>query len=97
MMQRQQRYARSGYRKADGYELDEVVDVSLLGLVTLGALPATDARVVATVESIREQLVLDSAIGGVARYPMIGISGRATFRRMFRKSLVHLDALAGGI
>jgi len=62
------RYARSGYRKPDGYELDEVVDVSVLGLVTLGVLPAGDARVVATVDSIREQLVLDSAIGGVARY-----------------------------
>ena len=62
------RYARSGYRKADGYELDEVVDISLLGLVTLGVLPARDARVVATVEAIRQQLVLDSAIGGVARY-----------------------------
>jgi GH15 family glucan-1,4-alpha-glucosidase len=62
------RYARSGYRKPDGYELDEVVDVSVLGLVTLGVLPAGDARVVATVDSIREQLVLDSKIGGVARY-----------------------------
>jgi glucoamylase len=62
------RYARSGYRKPDGYELDEVVDVSVLGLVTLGVLPAGDARVIATVDSIREQLVLDSAIGGVARY-----------------------------
>jgi GH15 family glucan-1,4-alpha-glucosidase len=63
-----QRYARSGYRKTDGYELDEVVDVSLLGLVTLGVLSPEDDRVVATVESIREQLVLDSPIGGVARY-----------------------------
>ena len=62
------RYARSGYRKTEGYELDEVVDISLLGLVTLGALPARDERVVATVESIRHELVLHSAIGGVARY-----------------------------
>jgi glucoamylase len=63
-----QRYARSGYRKPGGYELDEVVDISLLGLVTLGALPANDARVVATVEAIRRDLVIDSSIGGVARY-----------------------------
>ena len=27
-----QRYARSGYRSADGYDLDDVLDVSLLGL-----------------------------------------------------------------
>jgi GH15 family glucan-1,4-alpha-glucosidase len=62
------RYARSGYRKGGGYELDEVVDVSVLGLVTLGVLPAEDPRVVETVASIRDELVLDSPIGGVARY-----------------------------
>jgi GH15 family glucan-1,4-alpha-glucosidase len=62
------RYARSGYRTADGYELDEVVDISLLALVTLGVLPARDERVVATVEAIRRELVLDTKIGGVARY-----------------------------
>jgi GH15 family glucan-1,4-alpha-glucosidase len=63
-----QRYARSGYRTPDGYELDETVDVSLLGLVTLGAFPANDARIVATVEAIRQELVIDSSIGGLARY-----------------------------
>jgi len=62
------RYARSGYRTADGYELDEVVDISVLALVTLGVLPARDERVVATVEAIRRDLVLDTKIGGVARY-----------------------------
>ena len=44
-----QRYARSGYRTANGYILDEVIDVSLLGLVTFGVLPPRDARVVKTV------------------------------------------------
>jgi GH15 family glucan-1,4-alpha-glucosidase len=62
------RYARSGYRTTDGYELDEVVDISLLGLVTLGVLPARDERVVATVDAIRGELLLDSKVGGVARY-----------------------------
>jgi GH15 family glucan-1,4-alpha-glucosidase len=62
------RYARSGYRRSNGYELDEVVDISLLGLVTLGVLPARDPRVVATVDAIRHDLVLNSPIGGVARY-----------------------------
>ena len=62
------RYARSGYRTSGGYELDEVIDISLLGLVTLGVLPARDARIVATAGAIRQELVLDSPIGGVARY-----------------------------
>jgi GH15 family glucan-1,4-alpha-glucosidase len=62
------RYARSGYRTTDGYELDEVVDISLLGLVTFGVLPARDERVVATVDAIRGELLLDSKVGGVARY-----------------------------
>jgi GH15 family glucan-1,4-alpha-glucosidase len=62
------RYARSAYRTAEGYDLDEVIDVSLLGLVTLGALPARDERVVATVDAIREELWVRTPIGGVARY-----------------------------
>ena len=63
-----QRYARSGYRTANGYVLDEVIDVSLLGLVTFGVLPPRDARVVKTVEAIRRNLLLHTPIGGVARY-----------------------------
>lgn len=62
------RYARSGYRRANGYELDEVIDVSLLGLATFGVLPPMDARVVETVEAIRRQLLSHTPIGGVARY-----------------------------
>jgi GH15 family glucan-1,4-alpha-glucosidase len=63
-----QRYARSGYRTTNGYDLDEVVDVSLLALVTCGVLPPADARVVETVEAIRRQLLSNTPIGGVARY-----------------------------
>jgi GH15 family glucan-1,4-alpha-glucosidase len=62
------RYARSGYRNGNGYELDEVIDVSLLGLATFGVLPPTDARVVETAEAIRDQLQCNTPIGGVARY-----------------------------
>jgi len=62
------RYARSGYRKPNGYELDEVIDVSLLGLTTLGVLPANDPRMVETMEAIREQLWLKTPIEGCARY-----------------------------
>ncbi|MEC4669791.1 MAG: glycoside hydrolase family 15 protein [Nitrospirota bacterium] len=62
------RYARSGYRKGSGYELDEVIDVSLLGLVTLGVLPPKDPRMVETIEAIRRQLWLKTRIGGCARF-----------------------------
>src|SRR5260370_35538900 len=63
-----QRYARSGYRSEAGYELDEVIDVSLLGLATLGALPLDDSRIVAKVEAGHRQLTLETPLGGPARY-----------------------------
>jgi GH15 family glucan-1,4-alpha-glucosidase len=62
------RYARSGYRTANGYELDEVLDISLLGLVTFGVLSPTDPRIVETVEAMRRQLSSNTPIGGIARY-----------------------------
>ncbi len=62
------RYARSGYRKGKGYELDEVTDVSLLGLTILGALPAGDPWMVETADAIRRQLWLRTPVGGCARY-----------------------------
>jgi GH15 family glucan-1,4-alpha-glucosidase len=62
------RYARSGYRKGKGYELDEVIDVSLLGLTILGALPPGDPRMVETMEAIRQQLWLKTPVEGCARY-----------------------------
>jgi GH15 family glucan-1,4-alpha-glucosidase len=62
------RYARSGYRKGKGYELDEVIDVSLLGLNFLGTLPAGDPRMIETMEAIRQQLWLKTPVEGCARY-----------------------------
>jgi len=62
------RYARSGYRKDKGYELDEVIDVSLLGLTILGALPPRDPRMAETMEAIRQQLWLKTPVEGCARY-----------------------------
>ncbi len=62
------RYARSGYRKNAGYELDEVLDVSLAGLVSLGVLDAHDLKVAQTMEAIREQLWVKTPVGGFARY-----------------------------
>jgi glucoamylase len=62
------RYARSGYRKDEGYELDEVIDVSLLGLTLLGALPPRDPRMVETMEAIHRKLLLKTPVEGCARY-----------------------------
>jgi GH15 family glucan-1,4-alpha-glucosidase len=62
------RYARSGYRKGEGYELDEIIDVSLSALVILGVLPPKDPRMVETMEAIHQQLWLNTPVGGCARY-----------------------------
>jgi GH15 family glucan-1,4-alpha-glucosidase len=62
------RYARSGNRKSNGYELDEVIDISLSGLAILGALPSKDPRMVETMEAIHEQLWLKTPVEGCARY-----------------------------
>ncbi len=62
------RYARSGYRKGKGYELDEVIDVSLLGLTILGTLAPRDPRMAQTMEAVRRQLWLQTPVEGCARY-----------------------------
>jgi len=62
------RYARSGCRRGMAYDLDEVIDISLLGLVTLGEFDPRDPRVRETAESVREELRVNSAVGGWARY-----------------------------
>ncbi len=62
------RYARSGHRKGKGYELDQVIDVSLSGLTILGVLPPEDPRMVETMEAIHKQLWLKTPVEGCARY-----------------------------
>ncbi len=62
------RYARSGYRKGKGYELDGGIDISLLGLVTLDVFSPNDPRILNTIEAIRQHLWLKTPIGGCARY-----------------------------
>ena len=59
---------RSGYRRSSGYELDPVIDVSLLGLVTLETFERGDPHVAQTVAAVQEQLLCSTPIGGVARY-----------------------------
>jgi len=62
------RYARSGYRSGDGYMLDEVPDISILGLVTLAGLSPKDPRIVETFEALKKTLWVETAVGGCARY-----------------------------
>jgi len=62
------RYARSGTRTDNGYQLNEVVDISLLSLVTLGVIDPNDDRMIATVQVIKDQLWLKTPTGGCARY-----------------------------
>lgn len=62
------RFARSGSRTEGGYQLDEVIDISLLSLATFGILDAKDPRMTETVKAVRDQLWLKTSIGGCARY-----------------------------
>jgi GH15 family glucan-1,4-alpha-glucosidase len=62
------RYARSGYRRDYGYELDEVIDISLSALAILGAVSPKDPRMLKTMEAIRQQLWLKTPVEGCARY-----------------------------
>jgi GH15 family glucan-1,4-alpha-glucosidase len=85
------RYARSGYRKGKGYELDEVIDVSLSALVILGVLPPKDPRMVETMEAIHQQLWLMKAVPDTR---MMFIIGRTTARRIF-PAIPGLSRLSG--
>jgi GH15 family glucan-1,4-alpha-glucosidase len=62
------RYARSCYKKNKGCELDDTIDVSLLGLTTLGIFPPKDPRMIQAMEMIRQQLWLKTPVEGCARY-----------------------------
>ncbi len=62
------RFARSGSRVDKGYKLDEVIDISLLSLATLGILDPKDPRMIETATAVREQLWLKTSVGGCARY-----------------------------
>jgi GH15 family glucan-1,4-alpha-glucosidase len=62
------RYARSGYRKGKGYDLDEVIDVSMSALFFLGVLSPKDPRMIETMDAIHQQLWLKTPVEGCARY-----------------------------
>lgn len=62
------RYARTGFRNEHGYELDEIIDVSLSGLAILGVVAPDDPKMVETMEQVKNQLWLKTAVEGCARY-----------------------------
>ena len=62
------RFARSGYRTKTGYDLDDVADISLSGLVSLKIFDAKDPKVSQTMEALRKELWNQTPVGGCARY-----------------------------
>lgn len=63
------RFLRGLTVKQDGSLIkDRVVDASIFGLCTFGAVPADDPRMQATMEAIRETLWVQTGVGGIARY-----------------------------
>jgi glucoamylase len=64
---RLERFARSGKRKGTGYELNGLIDISLLALVTLADFSPKDPRVERTFDAVVKALWVDSPIGGCAR------------------------------
>lgn len=70
------RFIRGIYIRPDGtVEKDMTLESSLYGLVEFGLFPATDPRVVRTMEAIEEGLRVRTPVGGIARY-----SGDCYFR-----------------
>lgn len=63
-------YSRTIEKREDGkgWQADERMDASLIGLWSFGMFPVDDPRVVATMEAMRERLWIRTKVGGVARY-----------------------------
>lgn len=63
------RFLRGIYLEADGsYRKDYTVESSLFGVFSFGVLPANDPRVEGTMEVVKRSLLVQSPIGGYARY-----------------------------
>jgi GH15 family glucan-1,4-alpha-glucosidase len=62
------RFCRMAARTASGYDLDMTVDASMYGIFAFGALPVDSPKVAATMKAIKDQLLVKTKIGGVARY-----------------------------
>jgi glucoamylase len=63
------RFARMIERtKEDSYQVDDVIDVSMVGLWKFGMYPVDSPKILATMEAIRERLWVKTEVGGIARY-----------------------------
>ena len=63
------RFARMINRRDDGgWDVDNVLDASLIGLWYFGLFDVDDPRIVATMNAIREHLWIKTDVGGLARY-----------------------------
>ncbi len=62
------RFARGLYAREGDFGLDLTLDASLLGIWSLGLLPADDPRVLSTLRAVETRLRVDSQVGGLARY-----------------------------
>lgn len=54
--------------KDDSYQVDDVIDVSMVGLWKFGMYPVDSPKILATMEAIRERLWVNTEVGGIARY-----------------------------
>jgi GH15 family glucan-1,4-alpha-glucosidase len=63
------RFARMIERKEDGsYQVDDVIDASMVGLWKFGMYPVDSPKILATMEAIQERLWVKTEVGGIARY-----------------------------
>lgn len=67
---REKRFVRSLYwsRGKNTYEADSTLDASLYALFDFGLFEPDDPRIVSTMKAIREQLWVNTDVGGIARY-----------------------------
>ncbi len=50
------------------WEIDEVIDASMVGLWQFGMYPPDDPKIISTMQAIRDQLWVKTDVGGIARY-----------------------------
>lgn len=63
------RFAKTAYPQSDGsYHLDTTIDASLAALWYFEVFAATDPAVESTMRAVREQLWVNTSVGGLARY-----------------------------
>jgi GH15 family glucan-1,4-alpha-glucosidase len=54
--------------KEDSYQVDDVIDASMVGLWKFGMYPADSPKILASMEAIKERLWVKTEVGGIARY-----------------------------